>query len=338
MKAAVFHQVGKPLAIETVADPIPENGEVIIKIMASGICGTDPHATVDEGMLVSDGTVLGHEFAGEVTEVGPDVPEGWAKGDRLCAMPFIGCGKCLPCLTGMTWQCPSKKIIGFDVFGGFAEYARVHVNEAVRLPDAVTWREGALVEPLSVGLHAVRSARCVDGKNVLVIGAGPIGLSVALWCKFLGARQVIASDLSPGRAQMALKFGATGLIDPKDDMDAQFVRLAGGPPEVIFECVGIPGMIGQCIDRASYGAEIIVVGFCAKPDTFVPAQAMVKEISMIFSICYSKSDFQYIVDMMAAGRICVGEMITDVISLNDLPVAFEGLRKPSSQCKVILET
>lgn len=337
MKAAVFHDVGKPLAIENVADPRPENGEVIIKIKASGICGTDPHATVDEAMLVADGTVLGHEFAGEVIEVGPGVPQGWAIGDRLCTLPFIGCGKCMPCLTGVPWQCQSKKLIGFDVPGGFAEYARVHVNGAVKLPDSVSWREGALVEPLSVGLHAARTAHRVNGKNVLVVGAGPIGLSVALWCKFFGARQVITSELAPGRAQMALKLGATGLIDPKDDVGAQFLRLTGQPPELIFECVGVPGMIAQCIEMASYGAEVIVVGFCAKPDTFVPAQALVKEIAMKFSIVYSKSEFHFVVDMIAAGRINPDDMITQVVSFNDLPSAFEALKKPSDQCKVILD-
>ncbi len=338
MKAAVFHQRGTPLAIESIPDPTPETGEVVIKVKASGICGSDLHATTEEGMIVPDGTVLGHEFVGEIVTVGPGVPKEWAIGDRLCTLPFIGCGDCVFCVNGIPWQCESKKIIGFEIPGGFAEYARVHHNEAVRLPAAIDWRQGALVEPLAVGLHAVRRARQVEGKNVLVIGAGPIGLAVGMWARFFGARHVITSEFDPGRRQMALSLGATGGIDPKQDVDAQFLTLAGGPPELIFECVGIPGMITQTIDRAAYGAEIVLVGFCTAPDNFVPAMAMVKELDMTFSIGESKADFQFVVDMMAAGRIQPSEMISHVVSFDDFPDAFEALKKPSDQCKVILDT
>ena len=337
MKAAVFHQQGQPLSIETIADPVPESGEAIIKIKASGICGSDLHATTEEGMIVPDGTVLGHEFVGEVVEIGPAVPEEWSIGNRLCTLPFIGCSSCVHCINGVPWQCRSKKIIGFDIPGGFAEYARVHLDEAVRLPDTVDWHQGALVEPLSIGLHAVRLARHVAGKNVLVIGAGPIGLAVAVWARFFGARHVITSEFDPGRRQMALDMGSTGGIDPEDEVDAQFLALAGGLPELIFECVGVPGMVTQCIDRAAYGAEIIIVGFCTQPDSFVPATAVVKELALTFSIGESKSDFQFVVDMMSAGRIHPDDMITQVVSFDELPAAFERLKKPSNQCKVILD-
>ncbi len=338
MKAAVFHQIGKPLVIETIADPEPEQGEVIIKVKACGICGSDLHATSEEGMLVPNGTVLGHEFVGEIIKVGPSVPEGWAKGDRICTMSFWGCGKCIACLNGVPWQCQSKKIVGLgEVPGGYAEIARIHVNDAVKLPESVAWQEGALVEPLSVGLHGVRLASSVEGKNVLVVGAGPIGLAVVLWCKFMGARHIIISDFDKSRGEMAVKFGATGTINPKDDIDARFLHMTGGSPELIFECVGVPGMIAQCIDRAPYGAEIIVLGFCSAPDTLIPAYAVVKEVTLKFSIAFSKADLQFAVEMLAAGRVNAKEMITQVVSFKDLPEVFENLKKPSNQCKVILD-
>jgi (R,R)-butanediol dehydrogenase/meso-butanediol dehydrogenase/diacetyl reductase len=141
-------------------------------------------------MIVPDGTtVLGHEFVGEIVEIGPPADDGWKVGDRLCPLPFIGCGRCMACMNGVPWQCSSKKIIGFEIQGGFAEYARVHLSDAVRLPESIDWRPGALVELLAVGLHAVRRACCLAGKNVLVIGAGPIGLAVGMWARFFGARQ-----------------------------------------------------------------------------------------------------------------------------------------------------
>ncbi|MEN3950714.1 alcohol dehydrogenase catalytic domain-containing protein [Iodidimonas sp. SYSU 1G8] len=337
MKAAVFLEVGKPLAIETIADPTPQRGEVIIRVKHCGICGTDLHATEQHGL--PRGTVMGHEFAGEVVAIGPDVPQGWKEGDRLCTLPFIGCGQCLACYKGTPWQCETKQIIGLGALtGGFAEYTRVHLNEAVKLPASVSWKEGALVEPLAVSLHGVRGIRNgLAGKNVLVIGAGPIGLTTVLWCKFFGARHVIVSELDQGRAQMSLRYGATGLVDAAGDVGEQFRELTGAPPELIIECVGVPGMIAKCVELAPYGAEILVVGFCSKPDTIMPALAMAKELTMRFVVAHDKSDFQFVVDMIAANRIDVEHMVTDVVSFGELPGAFEALRTPTSQCKVLLD-
>ena len=137
MKAAVFHKAGTPLAVETVDDPKPERGEVIIKVKHCGICGTDLHATEEHGNT-SDGTVLGHEFAGEIVDFGVDTPDGWKEGDRICTIPFIGCGACVPCQLGRPWECATKQIVGIDVPGGYAEYTRVHLNEAIKLPDSVS--------------------------------------------------------------------------------------------------------------------------------------------------------------------------------------------------------
>jgi 2-desacetyl-2-hydroxyethyl bacteriochlorophyllide A dehydrogenase len=339
MRAAVFHAPGQPLAIETIADPAPGEGEAVIRVKHCGICGTDLHATEQHGRDSAAGMVMGHEFAGEIVALGRDAPAGWREGDRLCALPFIGCGRCLACFQGKPWQCAGKQVIGLgEVTGGFAEYMRVHLNEAVRLPESVSWTEGALVEPLAVSLHAVRGIRNgLAGKNVLVIGAGPIGLTTALWCAFFGARHVIVSELDEGRARMALRYGATGLVDARGDVGEQFRALAGGPPDLIMECVGVPGMIARCVELAPYGGEIVVVGFCMKPDTFVPALAMAKELTMKFVVAHDKSDFQFVVDMIAAGRVDVAHMVTDVVSFAEFPAAFEALRTPTSQCKVLLE-
>jgi (R,R)-butanediol dehydrogenase/meso-butanediol dehydrogenase/diacetyl reductase len=338
MKAAVFHQPGKPLAIESVPDPVPQEGEAIIRVKHCGVCGTDLHATEDHSRD-SAGMVMGHEFAGEIVALGKGETGGWKEGDRLCALPFIGCGHCRACIQGLPWQCASKKIIGLgEVGGGFAEYTRVHLNEAVRLPRSVSWKEGALVEPLAVSLHGVRGVQHgLAGKNVLVVGAGPIGLTTALWCRFFGARHVIVSELDQSRAQAALKYGATRLVDATGDVGEQFRALTGGAPELIMECVGVPGMIGKCVELAPYGGEIVVVGFCMKPDSFMPALAMVKELSIKFVIAQDKSDFQFVVDMLAADRIDVEGLVTDVLSFEQFPDAFEALRTPTHQCKIMLE-
>jgi (R,R)-butanediol dehydrogenase/meso-butanediol dehydrogenase/diacetyl reductase len=147
---------------------------------------------------------------------------------------------------------------------------------------------------------------------------------------------VIVSEIDAGRGQMALQFGATGLIDAKGDVVDQFRALTDSAPDLIIECVGVPGMIAQAIDVAPFGGEILVVGFCMKPDSFMPALAMVKELAVKFVIAYDKSDFQFVVDMMAAGRIDVDRMITDIVGFEAFPQAFESLRRPGSQCKILL--
>ncbi len=336
MKAAVFHKPGEPLAIETVDDPKPGKGQAIIKVKHCGICGTDLHAT-EEHSTAADGTVMGHEFTGEIVDFGTHKPEGWKEGDRLVSIPFLGCGECIHCHMGRPWNCATKKIIGSDVPGGYAEYTQVHLNEAIKLPDSVSWQEGALVEPLAVGIHGVRAASSVEGKNVLIIGAGPIGLATALWCNFFGARHVVISELDQGRADMAMRFGATAMVNAKGDVAAQFEQIAGAGPDVIFECVGIPGMIGQCVMMAPYGCEVVVVGFCTHPDTFMPAVAMAQEVTMKFVIAYTKDDFQFVVDMIASDRINIDHMVTDIVGFEEFPDSFEALRNPSDQCKVLLD-
>ena len=338
MKAAVFHEPGTPLAIETVADPTPEAGEAVIRVHYCGVCGTDLHSTQHHTDAVG-GQIMGHEFAGEIVALGTDSEAGWREGDRLTSPPFISCGRCLACLQGKHFRCTGLKITGSGgVPGGFAQYVRVHLSAAVRIPDEVSWRQGALVEPLAVGLHAVRgSQRGLSGKNVLVIGAGPIGLAVSLWCRLFGARQVVVSELEPGRREMAMKYGATATIDARLNLPEQFLDLAGAAPDVIFECVGVPGMIAHAVDVAPPGAELVIVGFCMDPDTFMPAAAMAKELSMQFVVGHDKSDFQLVVDMLAGGRLDVDDMITDVYSFDQFSSGFEALRKPTHQCKILLD-
>lgn len=339
MKAALFHQAGEPLVIGTVPDPAPVVGGAVIRVRHCGVCGTDLHTTEQHRDPGAGPVILGHEFAGEIVALGKDAPAGWAVGDRLTSLPFLGCGDCLPCRLGTPWRCVARRVLGSEeATGGFAEYMQVHLNEAVRLPDPVTWQQGALVEPLAVALHAVRRVeRGLSGRNILVMGAGPIGLAVVLWCSFFGARHVVVSELDPGRGAMARDFGATGLIDARGDVAAQFRDAAGCDPDLVIECVGVPGMIAQAIDVAPYGAELLIVGFCMEDDRILPAAAMVKELSVRFAIAHDKSDFQFVVDMLAAGRINADRMVTDVVGFSGFPAAFDALRHPASQCKILLD-
>jgi (R,R)-butanediol dehydrogenase/meso-butanediol dehydrogenase/diacetyl reductase len=338
MKAAVFHGLGRALTIEERPEPKPGPTELVLRVKSCGICGSDLHAA-DLPPGLPSGTVMGHEFAGEVVEVGSEAKSLWKPGDRVCALPALGCGKCKACLTGDVILCQTLRGTGLgQVPGAYAEYVLAGAAETLRLPAGVTFQEGALVEPLSVGLHAVNAAKLEAGERVMVIGAGPIGLAVTAWARFFGARTVVVNERAPGRIALAGKFGATSVTDvSKEEPVAAFTREAGGPPDVIFECVGAPGLLQQCIGMVRPRGRVVVVGVCMQPDTIFPVMAVVKEIELRFVVAYRRQDFELTVEMLDRGRIPGREMVTDVVSLSAFPSAFEALKKPTTQCKVILE-
>jgi (R,R)-butanediol dehydrogenase/meso-butanediol dehydrogenase/diacetyl reductase len=208
---------------------------------------------------------------------------------------------------------------------------------AHKIPQNVSFREGAMVEPLAVGLHAVDKAQMERGATVLVIGAGPVGLAVMLWARFLGARHVIVSEKAETRAKMAARFGATDAVDPAKAIIPQVEAIAGSAPNVIFECVGAPGLINEVMMMAPRNCKIVIAGVCQQMDMIMPLMGIVKELTLQFVLGYRPADFDYVIDMIAKDRVDVEHMITDVVNLDALPAAFEALRKPAHQCKVMLE-
>ncbi|SDO74533.1 2-desacetyl-2-hydroxyethyl bacteriochlorophyllide A dehydrogenase [Lutimaribacter pacificus] len=342
MKAAVFKGPGEPLEVRDVPAPILGANEVILKVEACGICGSDLHATEQGPFLQAPGTILGHEFAGTVVASSDAaVPEGL----RATAVP-VNVGACVECRAtgtcgkGLGILCPNRRLTGLnrDLPGAYAEYVKVDSRQVVSLPAGVSFASGALVEPLAVGLHAVNLAALTPGARVLVIGAGFIGLSVLLFAKTLGASVVVVSERSAGRRDAARAAGADDVIDPlaESDLGAAFAARAGGAPDVIFECVGAPGVIQSCIDVAAPRGTVVVVGVCLKEDTILPARAVHKELRLQFAMGYSEADFGQVLGLLDRGEIAAEELITDRVSLSDLPDAFEGLRSPDTQIKVMI--
>ncbi|MEM6709726.1 MAG: alcohol dehydrogenase catalytic domain-containing protein [Pseudomonadota bacterium] len=322
MRAAVFTGPGAPLSIQEIGKPEIAGDEMLVRVSHCGICGTDIHASREGPFMAPPNTVFGHEFSGEVVEIGSKVePGSFAMGDRVTSLPFI-----------------HDQTIGLgDVTGAYAEFVKVHPDSVVRIPAQLDDLNGALVEPLAVGLHAVKMAGSVSEKRVLIIGAGPIGLACAIWCRFFGARSVVLSEMSAARIAMANTLGFSDIVDPSGDVGAQFIEVAGGDAAVQFECVGAPGMLQQCIDRAPKRGLIMGIGVCDDSDTIAPLLALTKELQIQWALAYDKEDWDFTIEMMVAGRIDASPMITNVVSLDELPAAFEALRSPTDQCKVIID-
>jgi (R,R)-butanediol dehydrogenase/meso-butanediol dehydrogenase/diacetyl reductase len=337
MQAAVFHAADQPLVIEEVPEPTPGPRDLVVEVKCCGICGSDLHAASLPGGL-PPGCIMGHEFAGEVVEVGARASGGFEKGDAVTAVPSIGCGICAACLSGDVIHCPEVQITGLGQLpGAYARYLRVGSNETVRLPESIDFRRGALAEPLAVGLHAVKQAGLAPGQEVMVVGAGPIGLAVTLWARFFGARSVLVSEPSEARRAMALEMGASEAVDGAESAAPILAEKPRGGVDVIFECVGVPGLLAQCIDLAAARSKLVVAGVCMQPDSWVPAAAVVKELQLQFVLAYRKHDFELTLEMMARERIDPWPMVTDRVSLGQMPEAFEALKKPAGQCKVLVE-
>jgi len=336
MKAAVFQGAGQPLVVQSIDTPAAGAGEMLLKVKHCGVCGTDLHYTED-GTPVAPGAVIGHEFCGEVADLGPGVAGHWRVGDRVVSMPFVGCGACASCLSGKPVWCRAMRThASGQISGGFAEYTPIGAAGSVKLPDGVSWDEAALIEPLAVGLHGVRRARLDAGANVLIVGAGPVALGVVVWAKALGARRIVVTARSERGAAMALKLGATDFIAGDKDVRREFRKLASGPPDAVFECVGAPGVLEQCIALAAIHGQVVVLGGCMRPDLVTPAAAMNKELNIVFSLAYDLYDFQVAVDRVALGVIDPTAMITDRVDFAGFPAAFEALRQRTHQCKVLL--
>jgi (R,R)-butanediol dehydrogenase/meso-butanediol dehydrogenase/diacetyl reductase len=330
MRAAVFQGPGQPLSLETVPDPDGGPGDLIIQIQRCGICGTDLHLT-EHAAGYARGTIPGHEYAGEVVEVGSDVT-GYAVGDLITALPSTGCGQCEACAHGNVSLCSSAP----GVVGGFAEYLSVPAHTALKLRHPLSVADGALIEPLAAGRYATRRAEIPPDARVLVLGAGSIALCALYWIRRSSAARIVAMSRSARRADMALNMGADAFVLSGESEQGEVVEALEGAPDIVFECIGVPGALMQSITHVRPFGQVVSMGFCTSPDVIVPGAAAMKAITLRFPLAYSFQDFVDVADVMDAGHVDPKVLITSTVSLNDLPAAFEGLRGPNTETKVLV--
>ena len=331
MKAVTFQALHAPLSFEIMPDPTPGEGEVVVHVGRCGICGSDLHMTEDAAYGCKHGDVLGHEFAGEVVALGKDA-DGLKTGDLVSVIPLKSCGQCEHCRKGEVQWCESFGLQG----GGYAEYALTRPNQCVKLPADVSLADGAIIEPLAVALHGVNLSSLRKGDKVLVLGAGPIGLAVAFWAKRMGAAKVAVQDIAEFQKSRALEMGADiFVIDPADPVGSA-ERALGGKADVVFECVGVPGLIAQGVEQVRARGTILLLGLCTRPDTFNSFAMLSKEVRLVTSAFFTVPEYRASLDALAEGAIEPRLLVTDTISLADTPGVFESLKHRTRQCKVLI--
>jgi 2-desacetyl-2-hydroxyethyl bacteriochlorophyllide A dehydrogenase len=330
VRCAVFKGIGQPVAIERLPDPTPRPDEAILRVGRCGICGSDIHYTDTPGFSYPIGMPMGHEFAGEVIALGKNVTT-LRIGDRVAAMPVAGCGDCADCRLGNPYWCDNWRA----QTGGFGEYIAADFRTVVRLPESLSLADGALVEPLATGHHAVSMAALRHDSRVLVLGVGSIGLAAVFWARRHGAMRIAAAARSHRSEHLASELGASAFINTLEpDFDARVIDHLGGAPDVVFEATGARGLLQKATDCVRRRGSVIALGLCTHPDTWVPGHAMNKEITLQFTAAYSLADFHCCVDVLDAGAVEPRAMITQTISLDEFPATLEGLRRQHNQCKV----
>ncbi|MFS0849491.1 alcohol dehydrogenase catalytic domain-containing protein [Novosphingobium panipatense] len=330
MKAAIYPGHGAPVLIESLPDPAPGPGEVLIRVARCGICGTDLSMTKGGAWDFAPGSQFGHEYAGEVVALGRAVSR-LAVGDRIAVLPSVACGHCPGCAHQNNVLCQAAE---GSLMHGFAEFARVPESLAVKLPSVLSLTDGALIEPLAISLYGVRHARLQPGDNVVVLGAGTVALYAIYWARRLGAGRIVVLSRSERRASLVLQMGADHFVTYGDKDVAEVAEKLGGTADVVFECAGAEGMLAKAILHAGPFGRVVSLGFCTRPDMMIPALAAYKCVNLQFLVGYSMKEFLYIADQMDKGHVDPKTIVTSCVPLADLPGTLDRLRSDNQETKV----
>lgn len=328
MRAAWYAGKGGAISVETLPDPTPGAGEILIKVHRCGICGTDLSMTQGKAWDYGEGQ-FGHEFAGEIIALGKGV-EGFALGEKLAVNPSVACGTCPACAHGNNVLC---RVEG-GAARGFAEYATFPASVAVKLPQTLSLDDGALVEPMAVSLYGVRMAAIPKAARVLVLGAGAVALYAIYWARRMGAGKIVALSRSARRRDLALAMGADTYLQSGEAEVSEVAEALGGPPDVVLECAGAEGMLMKAVSHVAPMGKIVSLGFCTAMDPIMPALASYKCASFQFLVGYTMADFHHVADQMDKGHVDPKLLVTSTVSLTDLPAAMDMLRGENAETKV----
>ena len=345
MRAAVMRDWS--LRVDDIPEPVMGGGQVLAKVLACGICGSDLHmlvhgeesrrlsAEMAEGQAPNPGspimfephrdTVMGHEFCCEVLDVGPGVTN-LKQGDIVVSFP-------------VTFDEQGVHGIGFSnkYPGGYSE--RIVINEmmSIKVPNGLSAELAAMTEPLAVGVHAVEKSRIAQGDAAIIIGLGPVGLACIAELKMRGIGPIIGADFSPRRRALAELLGADVVVDPREVPAIEAWRkIDGKKPLVIFEAVGVPGMIEQAMRMAPKDSRILIVGACMQEDHMHPMLGIGKELSLQFVLGYSPIEFGNALTAIAEGKVDLSPLITGRVGIDGVPQAFKDLGDPEQHAKILV--
>lgn len=336
------------LRVDEIETPTAGSGQVLTKVLSCGICGSDLHLLKhgEEARKLSkeleddlppdplrpivfdpaNDMVMGHEFCCEVVELVPDVTN-LAVGDVVVSMP-------------VAFDATGLHALGFsnNYPGGYTEFMVVNEMLAMKIPDGLPHRMAALTEPLAVGIHAVAKSRIESGDAALIIGLGPVGLACIASLKMQGIGPIIGADFSPTRRALAEHLGCDEVVDPtvESPIDA-WRRVDGKKPLVIFEAVGVPGMIEHVMRLAPKDARLLIVGACMQEDRIHPMLGIGKELSLQFVFGYDPLEFGSALDAIATEKVDLAPLLTGTVSIDGVPQAFTDLGDPDAHAKILVE-
>jgi len=310
MKQEVMTAPGK---IEFQDIPIPELNEndVLVKIMRIGVCGSDIHVYHGKHPYTSYPVIQGHEVSGKVEKVGSNVYE-IKPGDKVTIQPQVVCDKCYPCLHGKYHICDELKVMGFQTTGTASEFFKVDLTKIIKLPDGMTYEQGAMIEPCAVAVHAVSRGGDISEFNVLVLGAGPIGNLVAQTAKALGAKAVMVTDISDFRLEISKKVGIDFTVNPNTQNLTEEIENAFGTnkADLIIECVGANDTINAAINNARKGTDIIIVGVFGENPTVDLGLVQDRELRLIGTLMYQTDDYIKAIELVDSGKIKLEPLMT----------------------------
>jgi 2-desacetyl-2-hydroxyethyl bacteriochlorophyllide A dehydrogenase len=337
MRAAVLRDRRMVLR-DDVPEPVPGPGQVLVGVKACGICGSDLHFAkhgeemlsltremkgmpMDGGLPVdlSGDVFMGHEFSAEVLEAGPDT-DAPPPGTLVTSVPVL-----------VSATAVEPIIYSNTTIGGYAERMLLSAPLLLKVPNGLDPKRAALTEPMAVGLHAVNLSAIERSETALVLGCGPIGIAIIASLANRGVETIVASDYSAKRRELAETVGAHQTVDP-----AQASPFDTTTPAVIFEAVGVPGMIDDVLRRAPIGSRVVVAGVCMQSDTVHPFFASAKQLSLKFAMAYDPTEFAESLRAIAEGKIDVAPMITGEVGLDGVGTAFDELASPDTHCKILV--
>ncbi len=342
MKALVLTEYFK-FEYKDVCNPICGGDEVIVQVKASSICGSDVHGYDGQSGRRQPPIVMGHEAAGIISEIGSDVTE-FKVGDRVTFDSTVYCGKCYFCRKGMGNLCKSRKVLGvscdeYTMPGAMAEYIAVKERSLYRVPQDVTFAQAALVEPLSVAVHAVYTSPIKIGDKVVVMGAGTIGLLLTQVIKAAGATEIIVVDLDDAKLEVAKKVGATCAINSKnqDVLETVLAVSDGLGADLVFEAVGIGATLNTAIDVTRLGGNVMMVGNLAQKVDLPLQKCVTRQISLL-GCCASAGEYDVCLDLIGHKMVDVDSLISKIAPLENGQEWFDHLHnmKPGL-IKVVLE-